>query len=311
VARHVEGPWFRTSKNAWYATINSQMLSLGVRGLEGKEKAWKAWHRLMADGASTQKPDPRPAEPSTVAQAVTLFLIDAAARVKPSTLGLYRRHLTTLAGDLGKERIADLTPLVLCHWLHGLGVLETTKAITLRSVSAFLGWAVQQGLCERNVAQRLSKPRGRSRSVEAVISPEDHHRLLEKATTCQQLVLHLLYLTGARPGELCRITAENFDPEAAVVRLAEHKTDRRGRDRLIFLPPSAVELLKQQAAKYPSGPLLRNRLGRPWTPKGISWAMIQIRRKAGGRAIAYGYRHSFCTEALARGVGEGEVGRGF
>jgi integrase len=304
MARHVVGPWFRKAKNTWYATHEGKNVSLGVRGKASRKAAIEAWHQLLREGPATKVDE---AAPQTVADAFTGFLADAAARTKPSTHALYKRHLDTLIASLGTLAVAELTVPVLARWLQGLGVASTTQAITLRSVSAFLGWCVRQEIVARNPAQAMAKPKCRSRGEESVISPADHSKLLQLATPQFRLVLSVLHATGARPGELCGITAENFDPKAGVVKLAEHKTDHSGRVRLIFLPPETVELLKAQAERHPTGALLRNRNGRPWTPKAIAWAMIKLRERAGVKAIAYGYRHTFATDGLANGLPETHV----
>jgi integrase len=305
MARHLEGPWFRSSKNTWYITQNGKNVSLGVRGKGNRKEAVAAWHRLLREGPKA-KPEPGP-RAETISDAVAGFLADAAARTKPSTHGLYKRHLDALAGELGKLRVADLNVPTLAGWLQGLSVGSTTQAITLRSVSAFLGLCVRQDLLARNPAAAMAKPKSRSRGADAVITAADHARLLELATPQLRLVLSVLHATGARPGEVCRITAENFDPAAGVVKLAEHKADHTGRVRLIFLPPETVELLKGQAGRYGSGALLRNGRGNPWTPKAIAWALLKLRERAGVKAIAYGYRHTFATDGLASGLPETHV----
>src|SRR5262249_38622605 len=71
--------------------------------------------------------------------------------------------------------------------------------------------------------------------------------------------------------------------------------------------PETVELLKGQAEQYGSGPLLRNGRGNPWTPKAIAWALLKLRERAGVKAIAYGYRHTFATDGLANGLPETHV----
>lgn len=153
----------------------------------------------------------------------------------------------------------------------------------------------------------MSKPKSRSRGEEAVITAELHTQLLAAATPQLRLVLTLLHATGARPGEVCGFTAENFDAAAGVVKLAEHKTDHTGRVRRIFLPAEAVEVLKGQVLKYRSGPLLRNRLGRAWTGKAVAWQVNRLCLKVGVKAIPYGYRHTFATDALAQGVPDAQV----
>src|SRR5262245_2237406 len=286
MARHIEGPWFRKAKNTWYITQHGRNVSLGVRGKGNRKQAVEAWHRLLREGP---KPVQAKKLPGTVSDAVAGFLADAAARTKPSTHGLYKRHLDSLIASLGKVPVADLTVPVLAQWLRGLGVGSTTQAITLRSVSAFLGWCVRQEIVARNHAVAMAKPKSRSRGADSVITPADHAKLLEHATPQFRLVLSILHATGARPGQLCKFAVETFDPAAGVVKLSDHKADHTGRVRLIFLPPETVEVLKALTQSYGSGVLLRNGRGNPWTPTAIAWALLKLRTKAGVKAIAYGY----------------------
>src|SRR5262249_12381382 len=92
------------------------------------------------------------------------------------------------------------------------------------------------------------------------------------------------------------------------VRLRDHKTVHKGKVRVIFLPGDIVDLLRRQMERFPTGPLLRSRCGRPWTGDSVKKAMQATRERAGlpGK-IAYGYRHSFATDALASGVPDAQV----
>jgi integrase len=60
-------------------------------------------------------------------------------------------------------------------------------------------------------------------------------------------------------------------------------------------------------AKYGSGPLLRHRQGRAWTPKAVSEQVRRLCKRAGIKVIPYGYRHTLATDALARGVPDAQV----
>ncbi len=306
MSRHVEGPFFRTSKNTWYVTHEGRKTSLGVPGKNNRKAAIDAWHKLLREGRPSAHSPTKP-DPKTVKDAVAEFLALVAVRNKPSTHELYERHLTKLTAELGQSRVSELTVPILAKWLRGLGVGATTQAITLRSVSVFLGWCVRQEIIDQNPAGAVAKPKAKNRGEEAVISPEEHAKLMELATPQLRLVLTVLHATGARPGEVCAFTAENFDPDAGVVKLAEHKTDHTGRLRLIFLPPETVKLLKTQAAKYGSGPLLRHRQGRGWAPKAVAEQVRRICKRAGIKVIPYGYRHTLATDALAQGVPDAHV----
>lgn len=302
MARHVEGPFFRTGKNTWYVTHRSRKVSLGVTGRANRVDAIDAWHRLLLE----DRPEPKPGAKS-LSDAASEFLTDVRSRLKPSTHALYGQHLTKLVAGLGRLRLTDLTDRRLADWLRSLKVSDTTQKIALSSVGSWLGWCVRQGYIDRNPVERMNKPKGRSRGRETVIRPEDHARLMEVARPELRDVLTLLYLTGARPSEVCAITAENFDPDAGVVRLTEHKTDRTGRDRIVQVPPEGVALLNRLVAKWGTGPLLRHSLGGRWTSPAVGWQVRALCKRIGIKVIPYGYRHTLATDALAAGVPDAHV----
>ncbi len=73
-------PWFRTSANAWYVTLDGKKVSLGVFGRKAKRAAVEAWHKLLAEGPKP-KPEPEPKPTATVQTVVDGFLAD----LRPST----------------------------------------------------------------------------------------------------------------------------------------------------------------------------------------------------------------------------------
>jgi integrase len=243
----------------------------------------------------------------TVRELADLFLSDAATRLKPNTVRIYTGDLNSFCGAVGTLPADKLTPLHVSRWLASLNVASTTKAIMLRSVLACLNWAVRSEVIRDNPARKVPKPKSRSRSEEAVISDVDHAKLMVAATPEFRTVLRVLHGTGARPGEVCSITSDTFDPTTGLVKLAEHKTDHTGRPRLLIVPPDVCELLREQLARFGSGPLLRSRKGRPFTGRTVTKAMQYLRKKTGVKAIAYGYRHTFVTDALVKGVPDAHV----
>jgi integrase len=171
-----------------------------------------------------------------------------------------------------------------------------------------LQWAERARLIDRTPLLGLRRQPKASRGLDALVTPEEQARLLHAATPQSRLVLEALWGTGARPGEVAAFTAENFDAGAGLVRLREHKTAHKGQARVIYLPPEVVALLGRQREHYPTGPLLRNRSGWPWKGDTIVKAMQATRTRAGlvGK-VAYGYRHSYATDALADGVPDAQV----
>lgn len=319
-------PWYRKNRDQWCVKLNGRLRSLGVTGANSRAAANAAFAKLLAEKMWRPTAPPAPptptsaapvtssaapsaaSTPQTVCEVVALALESCRSRTKPATHARYKFDAEAFCAACGGEPATSLTPAAVAAWLHARPNNDTTKAIMLRSLSAVLGRAVALGLLPTNPARSVPRPRSRSRSASAVISPEDHAKLLAAATPQLRLVLALLHATGARPGEVCGITAENFDAANGVVVLTTHKTDRTGRPRLLFLTPEAVELLTAQRAKFPTGSLLRSTKGVPWRSRSLVQAMRKLRKKAGvPNAIAYGYRHTLATDALAKGVPDATV----
>ena len=119
-------------------------------------------------------------------------------------------------------------------------------------------------------------------------------------------MLIALYETGARPGEVTSVTADEFDAERGIWVLTQHKTAHKGEARVIFLTPTVVDICKRLAQKYPTGPLFRTQWGTPYGWCGLSKRIAWLRDRLGlpKTITVYGYRHTFATDALARGVPE-------
>ncbi len=303
-------PWYRNEKNSWYCWIHGKQTALGVRGASSEREAIRAWHLRMTGAPPKPQPclpTPLPCLPVlTVKSLVDAFLADAETRLKAATVKLYTDNLKVLVGEFGTADAGKITHQQLSLWLLKSWGNSTTKAIRIRSCGACFGWAVRQDLLEKNPVVKVAKPRGQSRA-DAVITPEEHGKLLAAAAPCFRPVLEILWATGCRPSEACSMTVENFDVANSVVVLKIHKNDRHGKPRLIFLTPAVCDLLKILAAKVGAGHLLLSRGGVAWTAANVTHAMWRLRKATGVKKIAYGYRHTFATRALSRGVPDSHV----
>src|SRR5579885_1348156 len=214
-------PFFYAAKNTWYCWDGSRKVSLGVRGEESKEEAFKAWHRLMTNGKPT--PEAR-AEAPTVAEVFKAFLADAEGRLKPSTVRGYRDFLTPFSQRFGKVKADRLTVEQAEAYSRKPEWSNSTRHDFLSALSVAFRWAERTGLLGSNPLRHLRKPPMESRGDKALVSDDAHARLYEAAPSYFKPFLRLLFLTGCRPGEAAAITSENFDEANGVVRLREHKT---------------------------------------------------------------------------------------
>jgi len=72
-------------------------------------------------------------------------------------------------------------------------------------------------------------------------------------------------------------------------------------------PREAAKVALFESAVDTTGPLLRNSWGNPWDKDAIGHAMRRASKKAKVKGIAYGYRHGFATDALAKGIPDATV----
>lgn len=296
----ISSAWYRKSKDTWYTWVNGRMLSLGVKGRNNKKAAVEALHKLLGGSPDGFRPELRAA--TTVRELAQKFLAAAQLRVRPTTLIWYERTARGVEEAFGNRPAEGLTPEDVNAWLIKKGWGQATRNHVAGVLKGIYRWGLQNELIKKDPMAKLIKARRVARGGEAVISPEDHKKLLEAATPAFRIVLELLFVSGARPSEIAAITAETFDAAAECIRLAEHKTSRYGHERVIYLTPEAVAILSAQKALYQTGPLLRGRRDTGWTKDSIVLAMRRTATRAGVKVTAYHYRHTFATDLLAAGV---------
>ncbi|WZP01052.1 site-specific integrase [Isosphaeraceae bacterium EP7] len=113
--------------------------------------------------------------------------------------------------------------------------------------------------------------------------------------------------SGARSGEVIRLTAADVDLPGGVATLADHKTGgKTGAARFIYLTADLAAVLARLVILHPSGLLFRNAVGNPWTLQAIN---CRFRRKRARKVdpldadvTAYVYRSSWTTDALENEV---------
>jgi len=301
-------PWYRSSANAWYVTVNGRKVSLGIRGRENEAAAWVAWQRLT----HTPPPPPVTPKPATqvrVAGVVAAFLADAAGRVEADTLKLYRGLLLPFSERHGETAARDLAPTTAeAYSRQQPRWNDSTRSAFLAVLARAFRFAERARLIDRTPLVGLRKPPIASRAADVLVAAGDHEKLAAAAPAPLRRLLTFLHLTGCRPSEAAGLTAADVNWDAATAVIRRHKTVRKGKRRVLYLVPAAVELLRELAARHPAGPLFRNRIGRAWTRAAIGYGVRKARAAAGlpGK-IAYGYRHGFATDALAAGVPDAHV----
>jgi integrase len=244
-----------------------------------------------------------------VATVIKAFQDDVKDRAKANTVRVYRTFFTPFIRAHGKMKASDLTTVQVEAYARRQGWSASTQNAFLGAVATAFRWASERArLIDRTPLVGLCRPPKVSRGASTLVTSEEHDRLVSNASPAFALFLTVLYATGARPGEVARMTADDFDADAGIVILTAHKTAHKGKSRTIYLTPEIVALLVKQREQYPTGAFLRNNKGKAWGSRPLVKAMIATRQRAGiPHAVCYGLRHSFATDALANGVPDAHV----
>lgn len=251
----------------------------------------------------------------TLAEAIESFIRARKADGRaPRTIQDYRRVLGHFAewckerkvglGSLSRECIREYVAA-----LRERGWSESTVAIHIRNLRAFLRWLVEEGITENNLAQAVKAPRRAIREEEP-LSPDEIRALI---TACQDgsetgqrdLALILCFLdTGLRLGEmtlLCRSGVHFSDNGTAWIQVYAPKTRTF---RFVFLGKKSTAALHEYLEQREDSEdrLWIGSRGKPLTAEGIYRA---VRRRAGQAGIKrlhpHLFRKSFATRWLDNG----------
>jgi integrase len=300
-------PWYRKDRGVWMVVVNGTRHNLGPE----KGPALRAFHALLA-GGGVLTPPPAATPSLTFAELVDRFQEYRKGRVAPDTHEVTRFYLKPfkeLLGDKAASLVlgSDVLGVVSGHAAWG----QTSRHLALARLSTLFRWALRAGLVESDPTAGLPRPRPRSRGAEVLPPPGAQEQILAAASPALGAVLTCLYDTGARPGEVIRVTALDFQPDVPAWVLADHKTAGvTGRPRVIHLTERVAQLCRDRAALYPKGPLFRAPRGGPY-PSGrvVSRAFRALRKKLGlpRTVVPYSLRHLFVTEALLGGTPDSVV----
>ena len=237
------------------------------------------------------------------------------AHCKPGTAHSYRGSITRhVLPRIGARRIVDVTrgDVVALH--HEMRAIPYAANHTLGILSIMLTAAEVWGLRPEGSNPCRYVKRFRVENRERFLSDEEYRRLgaalrrAEKTGTeaaSAVAAIRLLMLTGCRLSEIMTLRWEDFDPEAAEIRLPDSKTGAR----VVHLGRPAVAVLRGIARVE----------GNPWVIAGrrpgsrvasLHYPWGRIRKRAGLDDVRlHDLRHSFASGGLLVGEGLPMIGK--
>jgi site-specific recombinase XerD len=317
----MQGPWFRKQTCAWYVEIDGKQHKLGThpadeaprkgkRGWSPPAEIARAWQELLRrlNQPAEAAPD-APRQDILFAEVAHRFKDGIKGQIQEDTRVWYLGYLQDFMDHHPRIRVASINRELVRAWLDAdrkppWGVSSIRGAIC--ALKRCLNWAVEQHLIRANPITGLKKPRARRRT--RILSPEERAAILAMFPEGDPFRDFLVALqeSGCRPGEIMKVRAADVDLAGGTWQVKGKDFNATGQMRTIYMTPTLLELSRRLAAEHPTGALFRNADGNSWTRKAVNNRLVRKKnRKRDPIArdiVAYSYRHTFATEALANGV---------
>lgn len=292
----------------------------------------------------------------SIADLAAQYLADLAARGKGEYAHEARRGLAAIEEGIGVRTVRDVNMAVVLAWrAHrtAAGASNATANNDIGFLKSALQLAVRLGQIGANpLAGLRGLPRGRKHQVrparalsdwelrQLIRGGEELDRIADERTAraranCvargKPVLDHLrppvprapflkaLALTGARFGELSRVTWSDFDSETATIYL-RGETTKNGHPRAIPVASELAEILAELPRIYrarelkvgPSTPIFLSSTGKPnwnsqqqfhwWIQQAYERAGIALKDEAGRVVNIHTLRHTFATRLARSGV---------
>jgi integrase/recombinase XerD len=251
-----------------------------------------------------------------LASAIDAFLLELRVErgLSPLTVAAYRRDLTEFAASAGPRWRTDPEPIRdFVNALRRAGRRATTQARKVAAIRSFYGFALREGLAERDVAALIDAPRPGS-YLPDVLDPDDVERILEAppaddpAGIRDRAILELLYACGLRVSELTGLDLDRVDLAALQVRVI----GKGNKERRVPMGEPARERLHRYlagpraewTARRPTAACFVSRRGQRLSREAV-WRLVRRWVEAAGvpgHVTPHTFRHSFATHLLAGGA---------
>ncbi len=238
--------------------------------------------------------------------------------LSPNSAEAYRLDLRRFEAYIGAHEGGDRVPgsdLVRGYLdsLYESGLGERTIARHLTTLRNFYRFLLREGRIENDPTSLLPLPR-QWKSLPKYLTRDEVERLLESPDVAKptgvrdRAMLALLYATGLRVSELCRLLRSDLESDLGVLRVL----GKGNKQRMVPVGRHALAAVERYLADARPG-LLRGRespflfvtaRGKPLTRQGF-WKALAIHGRTAGivrKLTPHVVRHSFATHLLEGGA---------
>jgi integrase len=288
--------WQRGKGGWFYTTLKGQQIRLS----KDRSEARRMLHELL----SREEPEADSVIARISMRKLADLFLDESRRTKaPETYVVQKYYLQSFCDHVGRKKVRDLKVHMATAWLAEYPAWgQSTRTTAVAILKACNNWGVQQGHLQTNPIAKLK--RGDFERRERILTSDEKKRILAEQMGDFRDFVFALEHTGARPfSEIARVTAAMINFRDQTITFHEHKNQKKGRARVVFLTPALLEKLRELADRYPNGPLFRTRTGKSWSKQAASKWMRKLEERLGiPRLTVYAWRHSYITDCLAKGL---------
>jgi integrase len=254
----------------------------------------------------------------TVADALKQYLADLAHRGRPTKDTSYRID-ALIAPALGTIAVEALTTEQVRAWHAGLAKAparhgrkdddgeaqrrrRSSANRTLTTLRAALNLAYREGKVPSDAAwRRVRAFRGVDAARLRYLSVDEAKRLINACPGDFRMLVVAALQTGMRYGELSRLQARDFNPDADTVTVRQSKS---GKVRHVVLTDEGAALFRQWCAGKAGGALVLTRGGEPWgkSNQDIPMRAACIRARIEPPANFHALRHTYASLAIMAGA---------
>lgn len=291
-------PFWRKQTKCYYVQIGKKQHRLDP----DEATAWRLYHELMAK--PPEAPKTVTGQQTLAVQVIDDFLEWVSKNRAKDTYDIYFRLLQRFASSLPKTiTVSELKPFHVTRVMDANSEIWSNNAKNdfATTVSRCFNWGEEQGLIDKNPLRHLKKPGREAR--EMALKPADFDQVMQtvKEPNFKDL-LELTWELGTRPQEIRVIEARHLDFDTNRIVFPPKEAKGKKRYRVIYLTDRAKEILKRLCKERPTGPVLLNSEGRPWTRHAINCAFCRLEEKVGTKFHLGAFRKGYATEALKAGV---------
>jgi integrase/recombinase XerD len=221
-----------------------------------------------------------------------------------STASGYRRNalnfLAFVAKPLHEVALEDLQRYA--DYLRSQGLKESSMRTKVNNIKSLFTFATKLNYCRFNVAAALRVSKQSSSVSGRILNQKDVLRLIDAAEGRDKNLLKLIYATGMRVSEACRLKWSDFrerdDGSVQVTVLGKGSKIRS------VIVPAMVWIDLEKGKKEGDGAVFKTNRGKPLDRIAAHKIIKKVAEVAGinPKVSIHWLRHSHCTHALNKGA---------